>query len=96
MNSLTAFLLAFRGLKRNKLRTGLTALGIIIGIASVTTMVALGKGAKTSINDQLTDLGSHTLLIKSEMQTRSGVRYDEPTTTLTDEDAHSLRREVPK
>lgn len=96
MNLLTGLLLAIRGLKRNKLRTGLTALGIIIGIASVTTMVALGKGAKTSINDQLTDLGSNTLLIKAGAQTRSGVRYDEPTTTLTDEDAYSLLREVPQ
>ncbi|MBI4228673.1 MAG: ABC transporter permease [Deltaproteobacteria bacterium] len=96
MNFLTGFRLAFQGLKRNKLRTGLTALGIIIGIASVTTMVALGKGAKTSINDQLTDLGSNTLLIKAGVQTRSGVSYDETITTLTDEDAYMLLREVPQ
>ncbi|MGB7291353.1 MAG: ABC transporter permease [Thermodesulfobacteriota bacterium] len=96
MNFLTGFRLAFQGLKRNKLRTGLTALGIIIGIASVTTMVALGKGAKTSINDQLTDLGSNTLLIKAGTQTRSGVSYDETITTLTDEDAYSLLRDVPQ
>lgn len=87
---------AYRALKRNKLRSALTALGIIIGIASVTSMVALGKGAKTSIEEQLTDLGSNTLLIRAGSSTRSGVSDSETVTSLTDEDAYALLREVPQ
>jgi len=93
---LTEVQVAYRALKRNKLRSALTALGIIIGIASVTSMVALGKGAKTSIEEQLTDLGSNTLLISAGIRTRSGVSDGETITSLTDEDAYALLREVPQ
>ena len=88
--------LAYQALTRNKLRSALTALGIIIGIASVTIMLSLGKGAKTSINEQLTNLGSNTLLIKAGSKTKSGVRSDEPVTSLTYEDAEAILREVPQ
>lgn len=88
--------LAYQALKRNKLRSALTALGIIIGIASVTIMLSLGKGAETSINEQLTDLGSNTLLIKAGSKTKSGVSSDETITNLTDEDANAILREVPQ
>ena len=96
MRFLTEVQVAYRALKRNKLRSALTALGIIIGIASVTSMVALGKGAKTSIEEQLTDLGSNTLLISAGIRTRSGVSDGETITSLTDEDAYALLREVPQ
>lgn len=96
MRFLTEVQVAYRALKRNKLRSALTALGIIIGIASVTSMVALGKGAKTSIEEQLTDLGSNTLLIRAGSSTRSGVSDSETVTSLTDEDAYALLREVPQ
>ncbi len=86
--------LAYQALKRNKLRSALTALGIIIGIASVTIMLSLGKGAKTSINEQLTDLGSNTLLIKAGSKTKSGVSSDESVTSLTNEDAEAILRDV--
>lgn len=88
--------IAFHSLMRSKIRSSLTILGIIIGIASVTSMVALGNGAKTSIEEQLTPLGSNTLLIRAGSRTRSGVSDGKSISTLTDEDAYALLREVPQ
>lgn len=96
MSLLTDVQAAYNALTRNKLRSVLTTLGIIIGIASVTIMVALGNGAKNSIEKQLTELGSNTLLIKAGKKTGSGVSEDETITSLTDEDAYALIREVPQ
>jgi len=81
---------------RSKIRSSLTILGVIIGIASVTSMVALGNGAKTSIEEQLTPLGSNTLLIRAGSATRSGVSDGSTNTTLTDDDAYAILREVPQ
>lgn len=81
---------------RNKIRSSLTILGVIIGIASVTSMVALGNGAKNSIEEQLNPLGSNTLLIHAGSRTRSGVSDGTTMTSLTDDDAYAILREVPQ
>ena len=64
MNVLNLFRIAWRALLRNKLRAFLTMLGIIIGVASVITMVAIGEGSKQSIRDQLSGMGSNMINIR--------------------------------
>lgn len=86
--------IAFQGLKRDKIRSTLTTLGIIIGIASVTSLVALGNGAKTSIEEQLTALGSNTLLVRAGSKTRSGVSDGTANSSLTDKDAYALLNQI--
>ncbi|MGI5843195.1 MAG: ABC transporter permease [Candidatus Xenobium sp.] len=66
--------IAGRALMRNKMRSFLTMLGIIIGVAAVITMVALGTGAQTSIQDSIAALGSNTITISAGSVTSSGVR----------------------
>jgi len=65
---------AYRGLLANKLRTSLSALGIIIGVAAVIVMLALGKGAQASVKQQISRLGSNRLSIRPNAQNVSGVR----------------------
>ena len=69
----THFRQAIRALLLNKLRTFLSALGIIIGVGAVITMLALGKGAEQSISKQLSGLGSNRLSVRPESQTINGV-----------------------
>ena len=64
MNVLNLFGLAWKALLRNKLRAFLTMLGIIIGVGSVITMVAIGEGSKQSIRDQLSGMGSNMINIR--------------------------------
>lgn len=64
MNVINLFRIAFKSLIRNKLRAFLTMLGIIIGVASVITMVAIGEGSKQSIRDQLSGMGSNMINIR--------------------------------
>ena len=74
MNWRTAFHLALRALWRNRLRAVLTALGVIIGVAAVITMVAIGAGAQQRVADTLQSLGTNTLVIRPGSQSRGGVR----------------------
>lgn len=64
MNALNLFRIAFKALLRNKLRAFLTMLGIIIGVAAVITMVAIGQGSKQSIRDQLSTMGSNMITVR--------------------------------
>jgi len=64
MNIINLFRIAWKALVRNKLRAFLTMLGIIIGVASVITMVAIGQGSKQSIRDQLSGMGSNMINIR--------------------------------
>src|SRR5678816_3793568 len=70
--------IALRALQRNKLRAFLTMLGIIIGVASVIAMVAIGQGSKKSIQDQLSSMGSNMLTIRpnSNQTVGGGARLD--------------------
>ena len=65
--------IAFRALRRNKLRTVLTMLGIIIGVAAVIATVGIGNGAKAQVEAQIASLGQNVILILSGSMTRSGV-----------------------
>lgn len=66
MNGTNLFKIALRALANNKLRAFLTMLGIIIGVASVITMLAIGQGSKKSIQQQISEMGSNMIMIHPE------------------------------
>lgn len=76
MNGTNLFKIALRALANNKLRAFLTMLGIIIGVASVITMLAIGQGSKKSIQTQIAEMGSNMIMIHPGADTRGGVRQD--------------------
>jgi putative ABC transport system permease protein len=93
MNPLAAFRVSYKALRRNKVRSILTTLGIIIGVAAVITMVSLTQGAKSIIEEQLTSLGGNSLIINSGSRSRSGVgKGSGKTNTLPSEDAEAIRQ----
>ncbi|MDW7981050.1 MAG: ABC transporter permease, partial [Verrucomicrobiales bacterium] len=88
--------IALRALRRNKLRTALTMLGIIIGVAAVIAMVGIGQGAKAQVESQIASMGQNVILIFSGSVTRSGIHTGWGSAgTLTVEDAEAIRREIP-
>jgi putative ABC transport system permease protein len=90
------FNVAFRALRRNKMRSVLTALGIIIGVGAVIAMVGIGNGAKAQVEKQIASLGRNVILIFSGSTTSSGIRTGWGSAgTLKIEDAEAIRREVP-
>ena len=92
----STFKIAFRALRRNKLRSVLTALGIIIGVGAVIAMVSIGNGAKAQVEQQIASLGENVILIFSGSVTSSGIRTGWGSAgTLKIEDAQAIRREVP-
>jgi putative ABC transport system permease protein len=93
---LVIFKVAFRALRRNKMRTVLTMLGIIIGVGAVIAMVALGRGAKAQVQARIAALGQNVILIFSGSINRSGVFTGfGGAGTLTVEDAQAIEKEVP-
>ncbi|HWW37932.1 ABC transporter permease, partial [Pedobacter sp.] len=76
MNFINLIRIAFKALLRNKLRAFLTMLGIIIGVASVIAMVAIGQGSKQSIQTQLSGMGSNMIVIRPNSNVTGGVRLD--------------------
>ena len=87
--------IAFKALDRNKMRTALTMLGMIIGVAAVITMVALGRGAQATIEEQVKSAGTNLINVNSGNFQQGGVRQGAGmATSLTPEDATALR-EVP-
>lgn len=76
MNGTNLFKIALRALANNKLRTFLTMLGIIIGVASVIAMLAIGQGSKRSIQQQISEMGSNMIMIHPGAEMRGGVRQD--------------------
>lgn len=76
MNGTNLFKIALRALANNKLRTFLTMLGIIIGVASVIAMLAIGQGSKKSIQQQISEMGSNMIMIHPGAEMRGGVRQD--------------------
>ena len=90
------FNVAYRALRRNKMRSVLTALGIIIGVGAVIAMVGIGNGAKAQVESQIASLGENVILIFSGSTTSSGIRTGwGGAGTLKIEDAEAIRREVP-
>src|SRR6202165_3419841 len=89
---------AFRALVRNKMRAGLTMLGVIIGVSAVIAMVSIGQGASASVQAQIESIGTNLLFISAGAQNVGGVRSgagDTGTNTLTVEDLDAIKREVP-
>jgi len=87
---------ALRALAVNKLRSALTMLGIIIGVAAVIVMVAVGAGAQARVEEQIRSLGSNLLLILSGARTQAGVRLGTGSNyTLSEDDAIAIGREIP-
>ncbi len=76
MNGTNLLKIAFRALANNKLRAFLTMLGIIIGVASVITMLAIGQGSKKSIQAQIAEMGANMIMIHPGTGIRGGVRQD--------------------
>lgn len=94
MNFTNLFKIAFRALINNKMRAFLTMLGIIIGVASVITMIAIGQGSKVSIQKQISEMGSNMIMIHPGGDRRGGVRRDpSEMQTLKLSDYETLRDE---
>ncbi|HYC28763.1 MAG TPA: ABC transporter permease, partial [Chitinophagaceae bacterium] len=74
MKAFNLIRIALRALKRNKLRAFLTMLGIIIGVAAVIAMMAIGEGSKQSINSTLSNMGSNMITISPFSNVQGGVR----------------------
>lgn len=87
----------FDNLYANKIRTSLSMLGILIGVAAVVAMLALGKGARQAVEQQLSSLGSNLLTVRAgAMRGPGGARAESGSTTrLTAADAHAIKQEVP-
>jgi len=93
MSILMTLRIALKALNRNKLRTVLTMLGMIIGVGAVITMVALGRGAQATIEEQVKSAGTNVININAGNFTQGGVRQGQGmSSTLTAEDATSLRQ----
>ncbi len=96
MRYLVILRVAFRALRRNKMRTALTMLGIIIGVGAVIAMVGIGNGAKAQVQARIAALGQNVIQVFSGSITRSGVHSGfGGAGTLTVEDAQAIEREVP-
>ena len=92
MSFLMILRIAFKALSRNKMRTALTMLGMIIGVAAVITMVALGTGAQTSIEAQIQSAGTNMIMVSAGNFKQGGVRMGQGNaSTLTPDDAQGDR-----
>jgi putative ABC transport system permease protein len=98
MNILVIFRIAFRALARNKMRSALTMLGIVIGVSAVIAMVSIGQGAQAQVQEQIANVGTNLLFVGAGSQNVGGVRSGTGATnsnTLTVEDIEAIRREIP-
>jgi putative ABC transport system permease protein len=97
MNFFAAVRSAFRALAANTLRSILTMLGIIIGVAAVITMIAVGRGATDRVQEQMKGLGSNIMLVMPGGLTAGGVRLGASTGQgLSEDDAVAIARDVPE
>jgi len=95
MNFKNLLKIAIRALVRNKLRAFLTMLGIIIGVASVIAMLAIGEGSKKNIQDQMSSMGTNLIMIMPNMQQRGGVSLGASSSmVLKMTDVEALRNEA--
>ena len=90
------FQTALASLRANKLRTGLTTLGIIIGVAAVIAMVGVGKGAEKRIEEAIQGLGENVLLVRNGTSVSGGVRGGANSkVSLTEADAAAIEAQAP-
>src|ERR671925_603434 len=96
MNILVIFRIAFRALARNKMRSALTMLGIIIGVGAVIAMVSLGQGAQASVQEQIANVGTNLIFVSPGSVNTSGMRVGSGSAqTLTPEDVDAIQNECP-
>ena len=92
----TTIKIALRALRRNAMRSLLTTLGIIIGVAAVIAMVSIGQGASVSVQEQIARMGNNMLIVLSGTTTQGGVRSGSGgAPTLTANDARAIQRDCP-
>jgi putative ABC transport system permease protein len=95
MNFLETLRIGLRALRVNKMRSVLTMLGIIVGVAAVVCMVSVGSGAREEVSEKIRTLGANLLLIKPGAKVSKGARLEAGTGhTLTLEDAGAIKREI--
>ena len=95
MSLLESLTSAVRSLCVNKLRSALTALGIIVGVAAVVCMISVGAGAQADVAEKIRTLGANLLVVMPGAQSSGGARLEAGTqATLTEEDASAIRREL--
>jgi len=95
MNFPMTLRIALKALGRNKMRSSLTMLGIIIGVGAVIAMIAIGSGAKARIQEQIASMGSNLLIVLSGSATSGGIRYGSGSVpTLTVEDSKAIASEL--
>jgi putative ABC transport system permease protein len=94
MNLFLTIRVAFRALGKNKLRAGLTVLGVVIGIAAVTTMVSIGESAGALVQGQLQGLGTNVVFVVPGAKQQDGVR-EATVQTLTAKDSEAISAECP-
>jgi len=88
--------MALNALQVIKVRSGLTALGVIIGVGAVVTMMAIGAGAQARVAEQIRSLGSNLIIVMSGSITSGGVRLGSGSQlTITEDDARAIQREIP-
>jgi len=96
MNLWAILKIAIRALTRNKMRSALTMLGIIIGVGAVIAMVSIGQGAQSMIQTQISSMGSNMLFVQPGNVRNNGVSQGlGAASTLTEEDVLAMEREVP-
>ena len=95
MNFYATLLIALKALRVNKMRSALTMLGIIIGVAAVIVMVAVGSGARAQVEAQIKSLGANLMMVFSASPTFTGARAAAGAThTISEEDAYAIGREL--
>src|SRR5215472_10306776 len=95
MNLLEGLRIATRALRMNKLRSALTVLGIVVGVAAVVCMVSVGAGAQAEVSEKIRTLGANLLLVMPGARNSGGARLESGTQpTLTEEDAAAIRHEL--
>src|SRR5215207_5168122 len=94
MKLLLTLRIAARALNKNKLRAGLTVLGVVIGIAAVTTMVSIGESAGALVQGQLQALGTNVIIVFPGSRQAGGVR-ETTVPTLTAKDSVAIAEECP-
>src|SRR5215467_10755416 len=96
MDLLSTMRIALRALARNKMRTALTMLGIIIGIGAVIALVGIGQGADQTVQQQIANLGSNMLFVSSGSMNRGGLNLGwGATKSLVREDVTAMLKECP-
>jgi putative ABC transport system permease protein len=87
--------IALEALGANKMRSGLTALGVIVGVAAVVCVISIGAGAQAEVTEKIRTLGANLLVVSPQARNLGGVRLEAATQpTLTDDDASAIRREL--